>query len=163
MHQIKIQRERVDLFTYVFQPVLLMLIYGFLYRMTQMGNIPMMILLTLLFVGLTGFYVHYNFVRPRNEIVFEFDGQIMRIWEDDNPFMDNIEYEIFEITHLWVQDESFNYFFNHGRKLKCYHGRAELMLLDMRSFLFGGVNDADLKEVIDYLQTVNVNIRLGAG
>ena len=162
MHQIKIRRERVDLFTFFFQPMLLVLIYAFLYRMTQIGNLSMMVVLTLVFVAVAGFYVHYNFVRPHNEIVFEFDGNVMRVWEDENPNMDDVEYEIFKITNLWVTTSSFNYFFQTGSTLKCRHGQAELEMLDLRSFMFGGVNDADLEEVIDYLKTINAQIQLGA-
>ena len=87
----------------------------------------------------------------------------MRVWEDDNPYMDNVEYELFEISNIWVLNESFNHFFHHGKKLKCHHGHAELTILDLKSFLFGGVNNADLEEVIDYMRTINVNIQLGTG
>lgn len=162
MQQFTIQRKVIPTFTYFYQPFILFLLYTLVSR-TQSWNAIGSLIFTLIFACAVGYYIYFNFVRPRNEVYFIFDGDNFGIAEPENPELENTEYQITELQRLWIDKEKFNGFFLIGSKLFALHGEAHLELLNLQDFLYGGIEEADLDEVIDYIEAQNPNVKLGRG
>ena len=151
----EIERERIQINVWFWQPLLVLLTFILVFISHQQKVYAIYSLVFILFPMLLIFYIYINFLKKPNLIQVEINRNRLMISEPDNPFSKSINLSIEKLEYIFKSNQK-----NIKRKSFLYvrQNNENIKLIKTKSFWYGKVTNESLQELLFYLEQQNRNL-----
>lgn len=151
----EIERERIQINVWLWQPLLIFLIFMFVFISHQEKIYALYSLVFIIFPMLLIFYIYVNFLKSPNLIQVEINRNRLMMTELNNPFSRSINLSIEELERIFQSNKNW---LNRNSYLCVRQKNKDIKVLKRRSFWYGKVTNESLQELLFYLQQQNSNL-----